>query len=515
MDCQGPLTSRLRLPAGLIVAGLIVAALVGLASAPARGDEPAPPPESRPYRVRAVVRFDAAARVDPARGAEFVADWVTLARRTVGAAWSIEARVDDGGPDPAAGWPVDAVPVAAMKELTGPADKGWLIEVHPDGRGLSLLGREYDAATGSLGQVHRRTARFVADAPRGLLDLALAMFAPVAEVGAQEAGGVTFRVRGGALPPAGPGGALVGRGSVFRVLRIFEPRPGQNGGAPEIREVPYSYFAVEKLDGASARCRIIRGVSDPLSGRFARPNRLVALGIKPAENPTRLRFVHRADKRAASGYVLTARGPDEPRATEVATTDRDGRVVLPPGFASGLAILRLMAGSVEPVVEFPVMPGETDAERVIPVESRPATLALEARLDALRDSIVDVVASRSRLELRMKARADGEDWDGLAEAIAEFRKLTPRDRFETQLNALFAEGERQEAERKSLVLTKNARAQFEDTRSLIGRYLDDDKARAYEDLLAQGRAEAAKAKAAPKAKVAPAPVSLPAANPAP
>ena len=94
-------------------------------------------------------------------------------------------------------------------------------------------------------------------------------------------------------------------------------------------------------------------------------------------------------------------------------TDRGGRIVLQPGFADGLVILRLLAGNVEPVVEFPIMPGESSEERVIPFTPRPQTVALEAEVDSLRDEVVDLVALRARLEARMEARLKGEDWAGL------------------------------------------------------------------------------------------------------
>jgi hypothetical protein len=142
----------------------------------------------------------------------------------------------------------------------------------------------------------------------------------------------------------------------------------------------------------------------------------------------------------------------------------------------------------------PVMPGETSEERLITFEPRPLTLALEAKLDALRDAIIDVVAVRSRLESRMKARLDGEDWAGLDDAIKEFRRLTPRSDFEARLTRLREEAERQETEAKTTVLTKNARAQLDDTKGLIERYLDDDSIRSYEDAAQRAKAELAKPK---------------------
>jgi hypothetical protein len=150
------------------------------------------------------------------------------------------------------------------------------------------------------------------------------------------------------------------------------------------------------------------------------------------------------------------------------------------------------------MLDIPVMPGESKDERTIIFEPRPMTLALEARLEALRDAIIDVVAVRSRLEGRMKARLDGEDWTGLDETINEFRKLAPRDRFEARLNAIREEGERQQAVAKSTVLTRNALAKIEETKGLIDRYLDDDLVRSYEDASERGKAETAKAKAPAK-----------------
>ena len=73
-------------------------------------------------------------------------------------------------------------------------------------------------------------------------------------------------------------------------------------------------------------------------------------------------------------------------------TDRGGRIVLKPGFADGLVILRLLAGNVEPVREFPIMPGESSEERTIPFDPRYQCVALEAEVDSLRDEVVDLIA---------------------------------------------------------------------------------------------------------------------------
>ncbi len=483
-----------------------------IATDPASAQGPKPEPADRkPYAIRVLVDFEAATRVDPARGAAILDEWSVLVRRFVGAPWSPELA---GGGDTLSARPIEDLAGDDLKPFGGGVDKVWTIRVRAAGAGFELEGRELDVPTGWLGEVHRRPVAHPADAPRELLRLTLALFAPTAEVGESKGGGVSFLVRGASLPSASPMGAVARPGTVFRVLRIFD-RP--DGSAPEIREVPYSYFRVERLDGPVARCEIIRGVGDPLTSRYARKNRLVALGIKPADSPTRLRFLTKGDRRPAAGYRLIARSiPPGTRPAEVGTTDREGRVVLPPGFAAGLVSLRLMAGNDEPMVDVPVMPGETPRERTLLFEPRPLTLTLEARLDALRDAIVDVVNLRGRLELRMKARLDGEDWPGLAEAIKEFRKLTPRAQFESRLARIRADGERQEAELKTVVLTRQARALLDEARALIDRYVDDEIIRAYEDAADRARAEVARPKAGRPKSAQPnaAPVKAPAPAPA-
>ena len=101
----------------------------------------------------------------------------------------------------------------------------------------------------------------------------------------------------------------------------------------------------------------------------------------------------------------------------------------------------------------------------------------------------------------MKARLDGEDWAGLDETIREFRKLTPREEFDSPGSPRSATtAQRQEAEAKTTVLTRNARAQLDETQGLIDRYLDDDAIRSYEDAASAGQGRTRQKPKAPAKK---------------
>ncbi len=458
-------------------------------------EAPKIPIGNRPYAIKAHVSFDPSARVDGASRSVVLEDWLGLIRRFVGAPWKVDAVNEL---PTLAAVPLDSLAPDHLKSLGEAVDKVWAIKVRREGPLLILEGREFDVTTGRVGEVHRAEVREAIDLPRGLLTLSRSLFEPVADVGEQKAGGVSFQVQGGAIDAANPIGVVAPVGSVFRAFRLFlQP----DGSMAEIREIPYSYFRVEAREGATARCSIIKGVGDPLTGRYARKNKVVALGVQPSMAPTRLRFLLKADRSPAAGYKLAARSAEpDAKSNEVGITDREGRVELPGNFADGLVIVRVLAGNNEPMADLPVMPGETRAERTIIFEGRPKTLDLEAKLDALRDAIIDVVATRSRLEARIKARLEGEEWAGFAEAVSEFHKLPPRDGFMTQLKALRTDAEQLEAETKTLVLTKNARAELDETQALIERYMDDDTVRALEEAAAGAKAD--KAALAPKTKSA-------------
>jgi hypothetical protein len=169
-------------------------------------------------------------------------------------------------------------------------------------------------------------------------------------------------------------------------------------------------------------------------------------------------------------------------------------------------ILRLLAGTVEPMVELPIMPGESRPdEQPIAFDPKPQTVVLESRIDSLRDEVVDLVALRARLEARMKARLEGEDWNGLDGALKEFSKLTPREQYAQRLTKLKDDAAREQAASKKPILTRTAQAQISDLQSMIDRYLDDDTYNAYLDALERAHADAdtkEKAKAKKAASVA-------------
>ncbi len=476
---------------------------------PAKKAEPREPIEQRPYRISFHLACDPSARIDPAQRTLLLQQWQVLVRRFVGPPWSVTIEPDFG---PLASADVESVAAEEFAGFTA-FDKVWVVRVSrsDSSLGLTLSGREYDTASRRLGPFQRRRVDSISDSPRALLEFSLALFNPTAEITGQEAGGALLKVQGGSITPASPAGAVVTKGMVFIPLRLVSLRDGKL----QILRIPFTYLQVESVEGPVARCAIISPMRDPLSKRMARPNSLAALGLKPGNTPLKLRFVTKPDQGPAAGYTLTARRVPDGQPHELGMTDRAGRIVLQPGFADGLVILRLLAGNVEPMVELPMMPGESRPDDLpIPFDPKPRTVALESQIDSLRDEVVDLVALRARLESRMKARLDGEDWGELDATLKEFSRLTPREEFAQRLAKLKDDAAHQQAEEKVAILTRTAQAQVADLQSMIDRYLDDDTYKAYADALERALADAgAKEKGQTKKAAAPgAPAQKPAAS---
>jgi hypothetical protein len=485
----------LALPVAILVSSWGVAfarddAEKAKAAGPTPTATPVPPEplDRQPYRIEFHLAIDPSSRIDHARREILLRQWQALVHRFIGPPWQVTIAAR---PSPLAGGNLESLDAAALAKSDPAFDKIWLVRVSA-GAGTSALlfsGREYDAATRNLGPYRQHGAAVLEDAPRALLQFTHDLFNPTALITGQEGGRALLLARGASITSAGEMGRVADKGTVFAPLRLVSMKDS----SVVIRRIPFTYLQVEAMDGSIARCAIVSALRDPLTGRDRRPMTLAALGLKPGNSVSRYRFLTRPDLAPAAGYTLTARAVPDGLPHEVGITDRAGRIVLKPGFAKGLVILRLVAGNAEPMTEFPAMPGESSAERDIPFDPKPLAVSYQVRLDALRDEVVDLVALRARLEKRMEARLQGDDLGGVEEGLREYAQLPPREQFADHLAKLKEQATRQQAESKTAVLTRNIQAQFNELQALIDRYLDDEAFTSYTESLDRKRAEKAAA----------------------
>jgi len=484
------------------------------AAAAAPGASPnAEPIERQPYRIELHLIAAPSARLDEASRKVLIDRWRDLVHRFIGASWSVDLAEP---PSPLVGDGLARLKAEALAGVDPTLDKVWLVWIAADARGGGLVftGREYDVATRWLGPLQKQETPSRRDLPRSLFAITRNLFNPSALITGQEGGRALLKVRGSALAPASEMGAVVAKGTTFIPLRLVRMKDE----SVRITRIAYTYLVAESVEGSTARCAIVSAFRDPLTQRISRPNTLAALGVKAGDSPLRLRFVTRADKSPAAGYTLTERAFPDGVPHEVGMTDRAGRIVVEPGSARSLMKLRLLAGSSEPLAEFPMMPGESSEERELSVDPLPLAAKYQSRLDALRDEVVDQVALRGRLERMLQARLDGEDWAGLEGLLKEYAALPAPKTFGDALTKMKDEATQESfATSKSTVLTKNLQAQFSDLQALIDGYLNNEAYGAFSEVLQKKQKDevdaaklAARKKAArPAAAEAPAPPQEP------
>jgi hypothetical protein len=516
-----------EMTARLLALLLLVGPPLARADAPAKAPAPTPPPapakpaakpaqdanaegiERQPYKIELHFVADPSARIDESSREGLINQWHDLTHRFIGPAWSISTAAR---PSPLVGEGLARVKADALTGFDPSFDKIWLVWVAADPKDSSLLvfsGREYDTATRWLGPLQEQKERSQRDLPRALFAISRSLFSPSALITGQEGGRALLKVRGSALTPSSDLGAVVSKGTTFIPLRLVSMRDD----SVRITRIAYTYLVAESIEGSIARCAIVSAFRDPLTQRISRPNTLAALGVKAGDSPLHLRFVAKADKSPAAGYTLVERAVPDGPPREVGMTDRSGRILVEPGTTRSLVKLRLLAGSSEPLAEFPIMPGESSDERELTIDPLPLAAKYQVRLDALRDEVVDQVALRGRLERLMQSRLDGEDWDGLGALLKQYLGLPAPQTFSESLTKLKDEATKQAYETaKSTVLTKNLQAQFGELQGLIDGYLTNEAYAAYSEVLQKKQKDAADAaKLTAKKKAArPAPAEAPA-----
>ncbi len=447
--------------------------------------EPETSAAERPYQIRTWLTVDPASRVGPRQAKDLVDGWLVLVDRFVGLPWEIELIRDPG---PTKGLDLNQIQPELIAASVAGADKGWFLRIEPAelNAGFAIEGREYDVLTGELGPLYRQDAPYPSDAARSLFELSQRLFAPVAEIEGSEGKTATITIQGAALPASSPTGRIVEQGSVFRPFRIFLTSEGE---IEQIASVPFTYLKVARLNGSEAQAEIVSGLRSPLPRRIAGRYRQVALGVSPANLTTSFQFVAGLGEEAepVAGYVVTARELDERAPREIGTTNRDGMITLPPMFSDELVILRLLAAGIEPLREVPVLPGETAEVRRIPVVTKPEAVALEFRLLAMQDQLVDLVARRGRLEAALDARSAGGNWDDVEELLEQYRELPSKDSFVDQLESWRQQASQTQREQRVPVLTPTAQAELRETQALIERYLGDEAYNAYSEALRRAR----------------------------
>jgi hypothetical protein len=319
--------------------------------------------------------------------------------------------------------PADSIPKAALDH-----DKVTLLGIGSPGNGRHQFRvREFDVRTRLWSAAFAEEARPGNDLAQDTVQALWKAFSPLVRIDEiSEQGGVTVRIRGGALPPAMRRLELVAPGTALRpIVRHFDGN-GQtvNDG---VFPVAWTLLNVEEVDGATAKCRLFTGVDDPLQLKY--DGRTEYLGLRTA-----------APTDSSTNLIIKARGPDElpledlqifeqspiekaPR--PVGRTDERGAIRIES--TGGAEMISVRSGG-ELLTQFPLVPG-VEKSVVAAVQDNGRRLETGDLVARLSEELIDLVAQQTVLEARFQRQLVRGDLDEAEKTLAILKSLKTSDSF--------------------------------------------------------------------------------------
>jgi hypothetical protein len=342
----------------------------------------------------------------------------------------------------------------------------WLgVEAVPTGYRLTC--REFDAYTRRWGPVLRRDVSQAAYLAEAAFRLMTDAFTPLARVEPLDHEGrrAMLTLKGGALPRPPGADLLMGAGDVFLPLWRRTDRNGElvAGG---LTNVPWTYLIAAKEDQAGWLAEINSALRRPLSVRRRGMIQQIAVGLRHPPDAVRVRFFARSDRgQGLRGYEVFREAGGESPPELLGVTDRDGFFVLPARYRGVTTLLLRSDGQV--LARLLVAPGAAETIDA-PIADDPVRLAAQAEVEVVREELIDVVARRAIMTVRVKSLLKQGRLEDARELMAELSQLPGRSAFASKIDAVLGRLPESEDAR----VRQTVHALFDATRELLTRFLD-------------------------------------------
>ena len=360
----------------------------------------------------------------------------------------------------------------ASEQLAEPAglppetDKLLQVTVRWTPAGFKLSAREFDRYLKRWSTTKRRECRQLSSLPEQLFALATQTLSPLARIETitGDAEHVRLTPRGAKLPNGPNTPAWASPGDVFTPILRRTTRSGElaeNG----IQIIPWTYLEAQPGDNDSLKFRIRSGSRRPFSARRQARVEQIAIAVKADPAETTLQFVSRRDnKKPLIGYEVLAQGEKGTPPVRVAMSDASGNARVPTTDSRIQMLLVKHGGQL--LARLPVVPGAEPLIRV-PLPDDDARLAAEARLAAVREDLVDVVARRNILIARARHKIEQRDLQGAQELVRQLDDLPAKPQFDQTLTK-----SAQLLRSEDPIMQRRIDQLFKATQTLLTQFLD-------------------------------------------
>jgi hypothetical protein len=410
--------------------GSIAMAVLWLATDVARGDDRGW--DFQPYRIKAVIALDVTGGLAEKLARELPRHLRERAEGAVGPLWSFEAQLASGVLRHSVLSDLRKADSAAHSKYSSPGDKLLLIAVESHPGGFRLTAREFDHYVQRWSMPIQRESRQCDLLAEQAFVLAEQAIAPIARVEADpnNAKQVVLHPRGANLLSSAGGTSWTKPGDVFQPMLRRTTRGGElaeNG----IQPVPWTYLEVVSVDNAKVVSQIHSGSRRPFGIRRAGRVEQLAIALRTDAGETQLRLHSRTNfEKPLVGYELYAQKPGEETTTRIGASDTAGRITIRAG-AQPVQTLFIKHGG-QLLARLPVVPG-AETEVSVPLPDDDMRLEAEARLAAMREELVDVVARRNILMARARQKIEQKDFEAAQELVRAVDQLPGRSQFNLTL----------------------------------------------------------------------------------
>jgi hypothetical protein len=351
----------------------------------------------------------------------------------IGPAWSFDVQVASGVRRHALLSGIATFAGEPSEEFPAEGDKLLLLTVRWKQDGYELTAREFDRYVKRWGMPIRRKSRQAGMLGEQLFALAWYSVAPLArlEPVSDDNRRVVLRPRGAELLRAGTDTPIVRPGEVYLPILRRTTRSGtlaENG----VQVVPWTYVEAAEADGGDAVGVVLSGNRLPFGIRRQGRVEQIAIALRANPGDTQILLRSRSNpQKPLVGYEVFAQD-GRGSTTLIGSSDLTGRVSVRPG-DSRVRMLFIKNGG-QLLARLPIMPG-AQRELEVPLPDDDMRLAAEARLAALREDLVDVVARRNILMARTRQKIEQKELEAAGELLRALDELPGRSQFNLTLTS--------------------------------------------------------------------------------
>ena len=467
---------------GLLGAVVLSVAEVAVAAGPAKYWD------IEPYHIHAVLAIDAPGGLAKELAAELPAYLQRRAATSIGALWRLRVEL---AADTARHRLLDRMEAAEVRDLlaaTADEDKQVWLSVRATPWGYELAGREYDRHVRRWSATLRSRTRQRDAVAEQLFALLRRVVAPLAQfqVDRENDELMLLAMRGAALPRRSEGFQWVDPDEVFLPILRRTTREGdvvENG----IQAVPWTYIELVRGDDAPPAAgqlagRLQSGTRWPLGVRRRGRIEQVAIALRADPRKTVVRMRSRSDPdKPLVGYEVFVQNTNDDQTRSIGLSDEQGEVRVEPG-PTPIQLLYVRSGG-ELLARVPVLPG-VDELLEVPLVDDELRLRAAARMAAMREDLVDLVARRNIYMARVRQQIVDKDFSRAGELLESLDELPGRAQFNQllQREARLYRAKDQQVQRKIEQL-------FAATQTVLSQFLDPRQISELHDQLRAARQE--------------------------